>query len=200
MGHLRYYIGLLLIHLLHGHFFPSSADDGANSQLLNDINQYRTQVVGISALSSNTGASCMAEKVLTKFKGTACTNSTGVDTVLGQEQQFPEYPDWVSTCKLAVESTHDGQILPECVPGNDLSQSAKVASYNYTHSQDSEYINDTKYTSAGVASVDNWFVLILATNASTGDYQQTGGAQCKHIPLLSAVISNVGMLLFAFVL
>lgn len=145
-----------------------------SSQLLSGINAYRTEL-GKPALTENKGATCLAKLVITQFVTTACSNATGLDSV--QEANYPNFSSWLDTCNIPLDRVKDGQMLPDCVPAADTSNAVSIAVENYTRASVDTYINDTVYTSAGVASSKEWFVLILATNSSTGNYQQqTSGA------------------------
>lgn len=149
--------------------------------LLDGINKYRTETVGIGALSTNAGANCVAKKLLSEYEGKECSNSTGLDTVPGQEPNYPDFLTWLSDCGVSTDSVKDARILPDCVPSSiDASSVASAAVANYTESAGAA-INDTDYTSAGVATVKNWYVLILATNSSTGDYLQQQGSDATSL-------------------
>lgn len=140
----------------------------ANAAFLSNINEYRLSQ-GLPAFGTNAGASCVARQVAEKFRGTSCTNSTGTDTVDGQEPQFDDA--LLKKCNLQLVNVKDGFIGPSCVPaGISAADAPKVAAINITKSQYAE-LNDTKYVSAGAGSVDNaWFVMVLATNASEGNF------------------------------
>lgn len=187
MAPLRSSLHLLL--LAHFLFLTLAQDDA--SQLLAAINQYRTSVINITGLSPNAGATCLAKQVLTHYENTACTNSTGLDTVPGQEQDYPNFPNWLSSCNIPIDNAKDGQILPDCVPAASTSV-VDTAFSNYTHSSGASYINETSYVSAGAAFANDWFVLVLATNSSTGSYQQTSGASLSPASLIFLLCSILG--------
>lgn len=80
----------------------------------------------------------------------------------------------LSKCKLQLVNVKDGFMGPTCVPaGTSAANAPKLAANNVTTSPAYlEYLNDTKFVSAGAGSVDNaWFVLVLGTNTSEGSYQ-----------------------------
>ncbi|KAL2458633.1 putative GPI-anchored protein [Forsythia ovata] len=101
-----------------------------------------------------------------QFKNQPCTNSTGSNTVPGTEPRFSDFPRLLSKCHLNVTVTRDGQILPACVP--DLVPSLVVS--NFTKSQYSGYLNDTKYTGVGIGSENDWMVVILTTSTPEGSF------------------------------
>ena len=89
---------------------------GNDAQLLKGINSYRSSLK-VPALSENKNAACLAEQLARQFKGQECTNTTGANTVIGTEQQFPDYPRYLDRCHLNASVTEDGQVMPACVLG-----------------------------------------------------------------------------------
>lgn len=57
-------------------------------------------------------------------------------------------------------------MLPACVPNLDPT----LVLSNYTQSQYSMSLNDTKYTGVGIGSEDNWIVVVLTTSTPEGGY------------------------------
>ena len=41
---------------------------------------------------------------------------------------------------------------------------------NYTTPQYAKYLKDSNYTGTGIGSEDNWMVVVLSTNTSTGNF------------------------------
>lgn len=142
------------------------------SEFLTYINEYRTSN-SLPAFTSNSGAACVAQKVADDYKGTACSNSTGTGTVAGEEPQLGE--SVVSSCNLQIANVKDGSTLPTCVPSAKITTTTapKVAADSITESQAYNVsVSDPKYVSAGVgrSSDSAWYVLVLATNSSGGNY------------------------------
>lgn len=133
--------------------------------LLQGINQYRTSL-NLTSLTKNERAECLASEVADQFKNQPCTNSTGANTVPGTEPQYPNFPNFLSKCHLNVTTTRDGQILPACVPNLEPG----LVLTNFTMSQYSRYLNDSKFTGVGVGSEDNWIVVVLTTSTPEGNY------------------------------
>lgn len=142
--------------------FASDEEDS----LLQGINKYRTSL-NLTAFVKNENAACLADQIAEQYKGEPCTNSTGSNTIIGTENHFPNYPDFLAHCKLNISNTADGSIMPACVPNLDPT----LVLWNFTKSQYSGDLNDTKYTGAGIASEGDWIVLVLSTNSSQGSYQ-----------------------------
>jgi len=177
--------------------------DVAVNTLLEDINKFR-QERKLPVLTENENAACLAEQIAEQFKGQSCNNATGEDTVPGNEPQFSNYPQLLDSCHLNISNTKDGVILPDCVP--DSNPAIAFNNYTVVTSQYFQYVNDTKFVSAGVALEDSWFVLVLATNTTGGSFQTYNGGtadetgnrgtvDCTNISLL--VLSLLGALLLA---
>ncbi|KAL2469939.1 putative GPI-anchored protein [Abeliophyllum distichum] len=154
---------LLLSLLLHSILLVKCDDEEDN--LLQEINSYRTSL-NLTALTKNDKAECLADEMADQFKNQPCTNSTGSNTVPGTEPRFSDFPSLLSKCHLNVTVTRDGQILPACVP--DLVPS--VVASNFTKSQYSGYLNDTKYTGVGIGSENDWIVVVLTTSTPEGSF------------------------------
>lgn len=133
--------------------------------LLQGINQYRA-ALNLTSLTKNERAECLASEVADQFKNQPCTNSTGANTVPGTEPQYANFPNLLSKCHLNVTTTRDGQIMPACIPNLE----SGLVLTNFTKSQYSKYLNDTKFTGVGIGSEDNWIVVVLTTNTPEGDY------------------------------
>jgi hypothetical protein len=72
---------------------------------------------------------------------------------------------------------------------------------NYTkYSHFTKYLNNSKYTIAGVGSEDDWMVLIISTNTSSGDFSSASsllvGVWKGHWLLMMATFLSVIVFLF----
>ncbi|KAH6768551.1 Glycoprotein membrane precursor GPI-anchored [Perilla frutescens var. frutescens] len=155
---------LLFLSLLFHSALIIKCDDEEDN-LLQQINQYRTSQ-NLSSLTKNERAECLASEVADQFKSQPCTNTTGANTVPGTEPLFSNFPNFLSKCHLNVTTTRDGQIMPACVPNLDPS----LVLSNFTMSQYSGYLNDTKFSGIGIGSEDNWIVVVLTTSTPEGNY------------------------------
>lgn len=133
--------------------------------LLQGINSYRTSL-NLTTLTKNSNAECLADELAEQFKNQPCTNTTGSNTIPGTEPQLANYPTLLEKCHLNVSVTRDGTVLPACVP--NLVPSIVLS--NFTESQYSASLNDTKYTGIGIGSENNWVVVILTTATPEGGY------------------------------
>ncbi|KAH6776938.1 Glycoprotein membrane precursor GPI-anchored [Perilla frutescens var. hirtella] len=184
---------LLFLSLLFHSALIIKCDDEEDN-LLQQINQYRTSQ-NLSSLTKNERAECLASEVADQFKSQPCTNTTGANTVPGTEPLFSNFPNFLSKCHLNVTTTRDGQIMPACVPNLDPS----LVLSNFTMSQYSGYLNDTKFSGIGIGSEDNWIVVVLTTSTPEGNYapgtnKDNGEAgRLSAIPIGPLVLLVVGL-------
>ncbi|KAL8222917.1 hypothetical protein R6Q57_020316 [Mikania cordata] len=160
----RYVVLTLIIHSIFCINRVVKCDDEEDN-LLSGINSYRA-TLNLTTLTQNDRAKCLADKMADQFKNQPCTNTTGSNTVPGTEPDSSNYMQFLSKCHLNVTTTRDGAVLPACVPNLD---STLVLS-NYTRSQYSMYLNDTKFTGIGIGSEDNWIVVVLTTSTPEGGF------------------------------
>lgn len=140
--------------------------------LLTGINSYRT-TLNLTTLSKNDNAECLADEIADQFKNKPCTNDTGSATVPGTEPQFANYPQILAKCHLNVSDTRDGMIMPACVPRLESS----LVLTNFTKSQYSLSLNDSKFTGIGIGKEDDWIVVVLTTNTPEGSYSTATDAE-----------------------
>ncbi|CAM8993271.1 unnamed protein product [Rhodiola kirilowii] len=161
--------------------------------LIQGINTYRGSL-NLTALTSNKNAECFAEEIAKQFENQLCTNTTGSNTVEGNEPNFTNYPNLLTKCHLNLTNTRDGAILPACVPNLDRT----LLLSNYTQSQYSRYLNDSKYTGVGLGTEDNWMVVVLTTSTPGGSFTPatgdgfTGASFVSGVGLVQCVSLLVG--------
>ncbi|KAG5232488.1 GPI-anchored protein [Salix suchowensis] len=141
--------------LFHAMFLLSSATvmrcGGGEDNLLENINSYRTSLLGLPALTKNKKASCLAREIADTLWN-PCTTDDG-------PAEFP---------------TTDFAILPICIPGND--EQTPVNFQNYSRSQYEKYANESSYSGAGVGAGENWMVIVFVENNKS--WSSAGGG--KH--------------------
>ncbi|XP_068658854.1 uncharacterized GPI-anchored protein At3g06035-like [Aristolochia californica] len=168
----------------------SVRSDDEEERLLTGINSYRA-ALNLSALTGNDNADCLADQIAEELKHQPCTNTTGANTVPGTEDQFPNYPQYLVRCHLNITNTRDGAIMPVCVPG--LASDRVLA--NYTQSQYNKFLNDSQFTGAGVATEDDWIVVVLSTNTPSGSFVKAETSDSRAAGwrwgLLSLVVASV---------
>ncbi|XP_038875388.1 uncharacterized GPI-anchored protein At5g19250-like [Benincasa hispida] len=170
---------------------PVQCDD---DDLHRGINSYR-QFLNLTALVENDNAECLAEEIAEKFKNQPCTNTTGSNTISGTEPQFSDFPNLLAKCNLNVSNTRDGTIMPACVPN----RVADLVLTNFTKSQYSGKLNDTKYTGIGIGTEDNWVVVVLTTSTAEGSFAPAVGSTATPVSKIG-LFSQLLFLILSFVL
>lgn len=155
--------------------------------LLEDINNYR-QKKSLPKLEESDKASCLAEKIADDLEDQPCENAGDYYPSPGEgTKKIPRFEKLVKKCKINVNSTIDGVVMPVCVPNLDRNS---VLS-NYTESDHyAKYVNSSDYTGAGVGSENDWMVLVLTTNTSSGSFSSASSLladACKGRHLLLAL-------------
>ncbi|XP_050224972.1 uncharacterized GPI-anchored protein At3g06035-like [Mercurialis annua] len=152
---------LVVFLLFHAVFLlpsPVLSDDKEDS-VLQGINSYRTSLK-LPTLTKNDKAECLADEIADKLEDQPCTTA-GANSV-----QLSNYPELLSKCGIDVNNTRDGAVLPVCVP----KLVPTLVLTNYTHSPYGKYVNDSRFTGAGLGSEDDWMVLVLSTNNPSGSF------------------------------
>ena len=84
----------------------------------------------------------------------------------GTQPNVPKFDKFLHKCDIKDKHAVDGIILPVCVPRLD----PIVVFSNYTKPQYAKYLKNSNYIGAGIASEDNWMVVVLSTNTTTGNF------------------------------
>lgn len=161
---------------------------GEEDIVLQGLNRYRTSS-GLPAFANNEKASCLADKIAERvLENQPC--SANANSI-----QLSNYPDFLQYCGVDVTHVRDGLVLPVCVP--KLVPNLVLA--DYTKTQRANYIKDLKFTGAGIASEDNWMVVVLSTNNPEGSVTDIGGSSFtsstttgEDLPEGHSLISTVG--------
>ncbi|XP_022862041.1 uncharacterized GPI-anchored protein At3g06035 [Olea europaea var. sylvestris] len=155
---IRFAIVLLLHVILLVQLLPVHSDD-EDDHLIQGINSFR-QSANVPPLAKHDNADCLAEEIADELEHRPCASNTASNT------QLANYQSLIRKCKIDINTTTDGVILPVCVPD----RVAPLVLTNYTESQNSGYLNNSRYTGVGMAHEDDWTVLVLATNTPGGSF------------------------------
>lgn len=116
--------------------------------------------------------------------------TTAANAILGTGPQiYSNYQKQLSKCKIDVNTTRDGVILPVCVPKRVPS----LVLTNYTRTGYSTYLNDSRFTSAGVGKEDDWVVVVLTRSSVSGSF--VSGSPVRMGSGLGVVWKCVGILM-----
>lgn len=151
--------------------------DDEEGHLLSALNSYR-QSQGVQPLAKHEKAGCLADEIADELEDRQCP-ATGIVTVApgSRPPQLDNYEDLVRKCKIDINSTQEGVILPVCVN----KRVSPLVLTNYTQSQYATYVNSSKYTGAGIGKEDDWTVLVLTTNTLGGTF--ASAASCLSFAL-----------------
>lgn len=154
--------------------------------LFQGINDYRHSL-NVSALSRNEKADCLADEIADDLEDHPCS---GADDFSGDPSQtvprFVNFPKLLRKCDIDVNTTMDGAILPVCVP----KLMADLVLNNYTKTPYVKYLNDSKFTGAGVGSEDDWIVVVLSTDKGGGSFSgATSLSDCLVVSFLGFVLA-----------
>lgn len=108
----------------------------------------------------------MADEIADKLEDKSCASNTAPSM---QSQLISDYPSVLKKCKVDVNTTTDGMILPVCV----AHRVATLVLTNYTQSQNARYLNASRFTGAGIGTEHDWTVLVLTTNTQGGSFAST---------------------------
>ncbi|KAK4794423.1 hypothetical protein SAY86_012417 [Trapa natans] len=147
---------------------PVSCDEDEDN-LLQGINSYRTSL-SLSPLSKNERAGCLASEIADQLGDRPCVPTVASNAIPGTGPQLSNYPSFLGKCDIHISSTRDGVILPVCVHN----KVATLVLTNYTRTGYARYLNDSRFTGAGVGSEDDWTVVILTTNTQQGSFASEG--------------------------
>lgn len=79
---------------------------------------------------------------------------------------FSQYPKLLDKCDIDINTTTEGIILPVCVHD----RVATLVLTNYTQSRHAGYLNNSKYSGAGIGSEKDWTVVVLTTSTVGGSF------------------------------
>ncbi|XP_061348415.1 uncharacterized GPI-anchored protein At5g19250-like [Gastrolobium bilobum] len=175
---------------------PAQCKDEEDS-VFKGINSYR-QTLNLPPLNRVAKASCLADEVADEIEDEHCENvnqfypaPTGP---AGANIKIPNLQKHIDKCDININTTTDGVILPVCVAKLEPT----VLLSNYTHSDRyARYLNNSRYTGAGLGSEHDWMVLVLTTNTTTGTFSASISLHAKPswmefllLPLLLVMMIN----------
>lgn len=177
--------------LLFSH--TARCDHEEEGDLLQGINSFRTSMK-LPALAKHDRAGCLADEIADELEDRPCTNATTALGAVGAQTRLTNYPNALDKCNVDINTTTDGVVMPVCVP----KLVSTLVLTNYTHSPYARFLNDSRYTGAGLGSDDNWMVVILTTSSPAGSFASAAfsmypsftwvGGACLMTSLLGLVL------------
>ncbi|XP_004494624.1 uncharacterized GPI-anchored protein At5g19250-like [Cicer arietinum] len=162
---------------------PVHCSDKEDS-VLKGINSYR-QTKNLPPLYQNDKAHCLADEVADEIEDTPCEKVSQYYPVSGPggNQRIPNLQKHIDKCGININTTADGVILPVCVSKLEPT----IVLSNYTHSDIyAKFLNNSKYTGAGLGSEDDWMVLVLTTNTTAGTFSAATTSMHVNVVVLMA--------------
>ncbi|KNA17994.1 hypothetical protein SOVF_074700 [Spinacia oleracea] len=136
------------------------------NNLLQGLNSYRNSLQ-LPSLTKNKQAGCLADELADEIKDHPCVQTVAANAIpAGTGSQFLNYPKLLKKCKIDPNTTGNGIILPVCV--RKLVPTLVLT--NYTRTGYARYINDSRFTGAGLGSEDDWMVVVLTTSTLGGSF------------------------------
>ncbi|KAM5561293.1 putative GPI-anchored protein [Rosa sericea] len=136
--------------------------------LLQDLNSFRGSL-NLTDFKENEKADCIADEISDELEDDPCSRAADYQIKPGNGPQFPYFTKLITKCDIDNSTTTDGIILPVCV----LNLDPDLVLKNYTKTKFAQFLNDSKYTGAGVGSKDDWMIVVLTTDSHSGSF--TGG-------------------------
>ncbi|KAL6565414.1 hypothetical protein OROHE_004469 [Orobanche hederae] len=163
---------------------PAVQSGYEEDNLLQGINSFR-QSSNVPPLAKHDKADCVADEISGKLEDQHCESNKAPPAQ--SPVTISNYPDVLKKCKIDINTTRDGMILPVCVSH----RVATLVLTNYTHSPNSKYLNDSRFTGAGIGAEDDWTVLVLTTSTVGGSF-----ASQAHQNLITAFSRYLPSLVF----
>lgn len=148
------------------------------------MNSYRS-FNKLSTMTKNSNAECLVQQIAWDFddESPLSTFTSGSTIAPSNFSQLPNLPDYLSQCKIELNHTKNGAIVPLYVPKLALN----LVLSECTHSQMVEYLRKPEYTSVGIGYYEQWAVLAFGTNSTAGSFSS------------SANLSDIGLRYFFLV-
>ncbi|CAK9314945.1 unnamed protein product [Citrullus colocynthis] len=175
MAFLKRWLGLCtLLHCLFPLLHLGNCDVDLE-ELFKGFNIYRNSQ-DRSVLTQNSKAKCIAEQIAKNwYNQLPCSRAINGDALLPSNQsQLPLFTQYSRKCKVNLNHTVDGIILPVYVPNS----AEKLMLTNCTHSQAPKYLGSATYTRVGLATNEDCLVIALGTDAIGGSYSAGAKSFC----------------------
>ncbi|XP_062006184.1 uncharacterized GPI-anchored protein At5g19250-like [Rosa rugosa] len=158
----------VLVHAFLLHSSPVYCNE-EEDDLFEELNSFRGSL-NLTAFTENEKADCIADEISDELEDELCSRAAEYQIKPGNGPQFPSFTKSLTKCDIDNSTTTDGIILPVCVRNLD----PDLVRTNYTDTKFAHFLNDSKYTGAGLGSKDDWMIVVLTTDAHSGSF--TGGA------------------------
>jgi hypothetical protein len=165
--------------------------------MLHGINTYR-KTLNLPILEESYKASCLAMKIAYDLEDKHCEDFHDFYPLPGINSKIPNFQRSVKKCDININTTRDGIIMPVCV--SKMREADLISSYT-KNSRFTPYLNNSKYTIAGVGHDLDKMVLIIGTNTASGDFSSAsylldGASNGRHWLLMMTAFLSLFVFLF----
>ncbi|KAL1313023.1 hypothetical protein HN51_039601 [Arachis hypogaea] len=179
---------------------PAHSSDKEEESVLKGINSFR-QTQNLPTLNKVKKANCLADEIAEEIEDEPCENVNqfypSTRTGAASSANIPNLQKHVDKCDIDINTTTDGVILPVCVSKLEPT----VVLSNYTHSDRyARFLNNSRFTGVGLGSEDDWMVLVLTTNTSSGTFSASHAAATTSVLINHAVSMDLMFFALLFLL
>ncbi|XP_050380761.1 uncharacterized GPI-anchored protein At5g19250-like [Argentina anserina] len=164
-----------------------SDKEADEDDILQGINSYRRSI-SLPALIKHDKADCLAGEIADDIQDQPCSSRTNGAAIspATTSTDIPSLANNLNKCKIDVNSTVDGVIMPVCVP----KAVSTLVLTNYTNSQRyAKFLNNSRFTGVGIGTEEDWTVVVLATSTTTGDFANAAGSLVSRVATAYCLVS-----------
>lgn len=158
------------------------------------MNSYRRSVE-LTPMNRNSKADCLVKQIAWDFDDQSPLSifTSGSTIAPSNLTQLPNLPDYLSKCKIDLNHTKNGLILPLYIPSLALN----LVLHECTYSQMAKYLSKPEFTSVGIGYYDQWAVFAFATKSPAGSFSSAVNLSdlgSRHFYLVSSLLLGLFLL------
>uniref|UniRef100_A0A0A0LIM2 Uncharacterized GPI-anchored protein At5g19230-like domain-containing protein n=1 Tax=Cucumis sativus TaxID=3659 RepID=A0A0A0LIM2_CUCSA len=159
------------------------------------MNKYRSSKE-LTPMHRNSKADCLVKQIAWDLDDQSPLSifTSGSPIIPSNLTQLPNLPDYLTKCKIELNNTRKGLILPLHIPTLAL----KLVLHGCTHSQMDNYLSKPEFTSIGIGCYEEWAVFAFATDSPTGSFNSAvklSKLGHQHFFLVSSLLFGLFFLL-----
>ncbi|XP_022965902.1 uncharacterized GPI-anchored protein At5g19250-like isoform X3 [Cucurbita maxima] len=192
-------LGFFLYCVAHGLLLLSCSVHGDGPNVKEDVlfqamNSYRKSIK-LTPMNKNSKADCLVKQIAWDFDDQSPLSIflSGSTIAPSNFSQLPSLPDYLSKCKIELNHTKNGLILPLHIPTLALN----LVLHECTNSQTAKYWSKPEFTSVGIGSYEQWVVFAFATDSPPGSFSSAVNLSdlgLRHFHLVSSVLLGLFLL------
>lgn len=162
--------------------------------LFKAVNSYR-ESIKLAPMKRNSKADCLVKQIAWDFddEEPLSTSTSGSTIAPSNFTQLPSLPDYLTKCKIELNHTKNGLILPLYIPKLALN----LVLHECTHSQMAKHLSEPEFKSVGVGYYEQWAVLAFATDSPSGNFSSAvnfSDLGLRHFYLVSFLLLGLFLL------